>query len=200
MKLYTSNPNEVETHTTVPAPADVAQLVQAAIPELTPAGAKTITAQFMHETGGGRFCFNWNLGNFKAHDTDPHMYLMNVWELDTPERAGAQVTQANGLARIATAAECKQHGWAHGPDKVVVVFQPPHAQCRFRAYPNLAEGAARWAARHRSIAASHPDYLERANAGDCAGVAHILKLASYYTGDETAYARSMSAQLARLNA
>ena len=50
-------------------------------PELTENGARTLAAQFMGETGGGRFCFNWNLGNVKAGPNDPHMCLRGVWEV-----------------------------------------------------------------------------------------------------------------------
>ncbi len=196
--MYTSNPNEVETKNTVPAPGDVMAMLKANWPELADEGARTLTAQFEHETGGGRFCFNWNLGNVKAQATDPHMYLRNVWELLVPADAQKQVADALGLARIASEQECKQHGWSHPPDKAVVVFTPPHAQCRFRAYANLADGAARWVGLHKRIAGQQPNYLATVNSGDCAAVAHILKAVHYYSGDETVYARSMAAKKAAL--
>ena len=38
----------------------------------------------MHETDGGKRCYNWNLGNMKSPKTDvPHMYL------ETAEGSGA---------------------------------------------------------------------------------------------------------------
>ena len=198
IKLYTTNPNERNTVNTVPVPADVKALLLKSWSGLTDLGARTLTAQFLHETGGARYCFNWNLGNVKAGANEPHMYLCGVWELTPKELAAHRpdpITDADGPVRVATEAECKQHGWAHPADRAVLVFDPPHHQCRFRAYDNLADGAARWMSLHRKIAQSHPDYLATVNAGDCAGVAHILKLASYYTGDETVYGRSMQSKL-----
>jgi hypothetical protein len=161
-------------------------------PELNQNGARTLAAQFMAETGGGRFCFNWNLGNVKAGANDPHMYLQNVWECDTAAGAAAQVQKANGLAHIATAQEIKQHGWRCAD--TVVVFQPPHAQCRFRAYPTLATGAQLWVGRHKKIGTAQVDYLKVINLGDIAAVAHCLKVARYYTAPEADYAKGMSAQ------
>ena len=49
--------------------------------ELNAQGARTITAQFLHEPGGGRSCYNWNLGNVKeVIQSTPHNYLRNTWE------------------------------------------------------------------------------------------------------------------------
>ncbi len=199
MSLYTDNPLERETHNTVPAPADVVALLKTAWLELTDNGARTLCAQFQHETGGGRFCFNWNLGNVKSGSDVPHMYLRNVWELELPERAAFNVANLPALAHIATPQECNAHGWTCPSSKVVVVYQPPHFQCRFRAYASLAEGAAKWMGNHQRIAGTLAEYLGQVNAGDCAGVAHSLKLAHYYTGDETVYALSMSAKKAQLD-
>lgn len=192
MSKYTDNKNEVETHTTVPAPGDVTALLRAAWSELTDTGAKVLTAQFLHETGGGRFCFNWNLGNVKATADQPHMFLKNVWELLLPENAAAEVGVSGGLAHIATAQECLAHGWTCPSSKVVVVFQPPHRQCRFRAYSNLSEGAQRWVGTHQRMAKGHSEYLNTVNSGDCAAVAKLLAQFRYFTGDPGAYARSMT--------
>lgn len=141
-----------------------------------------------------RYCFNWNLGNVKAGPNDPHMYLRGVWEVDSPEGAQAQAARANGLAHVATPAEVKEHGWACPPGKAVVVFDPPHAQCRFRAYGSLQEGASRWLGHHRAMAAKDPGFLAAINRGDTAAVAHTLKQARYYTGGEADYARLMAAK------
>lgn len=191
-KRYTANPNEVPVQNTVPAPADVVALLQSAWPELSRTGARTLTAQFLHETGGARYCFNWNLGNVKSADTEPHMYLANVWEVVALANVTAETAKGG---RVATDAECRAHGWAHNAISAVVVFQPPHPQCRFRAYASLADGAQRWITLHRKVAASHPEYLPALNAGDCTAAARILKFSHYYTGDEGAYARSMAALL-----
>ena len=189
---YTSNPNEVVTRTTIPTAFDVVTLLQAWA-QLTNNGARTLTAQFMHETGGGKYCFNWNLGNVKEITGNaPHMYLRNVWEVYGPEQAQALVAQANGLGHVATSEEITQHGWSCPAGKAVAVFQPPHPICRFRAYASLAEGAQRWLNNHKSYAQRVPNYVTSLNAGDIAAVARVLKNVGYYTGGEADYTRGMT--------
>jgi hypothetical protein len=190
-KKYTNNPNEITTTTTTPTPQQVVDMLLSSWHELTPNGARTLTAQFMAETGGGKYCFNWNLGNVKSGPNTPHMYLRGVWEVDTPAGAQAQVAQANGLAHIATDEEVSKHRWGLPAGKVIVVFQPPHPQCRFRAYSSLQEGAERWLGHHQAIAKRDPSFLAALNAGDIAAVAHALKQARYYTAAESDYARAM---------
>lgn len=189
-KKYTDNPNECVTTRTTPTAAAVVMMLQAAWSELTNNGARTLTAQFMAETGGGKYCFNWNLGNVKAGSDEPHMYLANVWECDSQAGADAQVARAGGLARIATSDEIAAHGWKC--PNVVVVFTPPHPQCRFRAYASLGDGAQRWLDHHKRISSANPDFLTALNAGDVTAVAHALKTARYYTAAEVDYGRAMT--------
>jgi hypothetical protein len=142
----------------------------------------------MAEAGGGRYCFNWNLGNVKAAEDEQHMYLRKVWECESQSKADKNVTLAHGLARIATAVEIRKHGWSC-PN--VVVYEPPHSMARFRAYDSLADGAQRWLAHHR-IAHGNSDYVRALNAADITAVAHALKQAGYYTAGEADYARAMT--------
>lgn len=196
---FTSNPLEVVTRRTTPTALQVVEMLKRAWPDLTEAGARTLTAQFMGETGSGKHCYNWNLGNVKSDDKQPHMFLKGVWEVDSPERAKAQMASAGGLAHIATAEEIKKHGWGCPPGSSIVVFQPPHPQCRFRAYRTLEEGAQRWMGNHQRIAKLNPGYLASVNAGDTAAVAHTLKKVRYYTASESDYARSMAAHKTRID-
>jgi hypothetical protein len=189
-RKYTDNPKEAVTQTTTPTPRDVVSMLLESWPQLTENGARTLTAQFMAETGGGKYCFNWNLGNVKAGANEPHMYLRGVWECDSQSGAAVQVTRANGLAHIATPDEIKKHGWKC--PAAVVVFDPPHPQCRFRAYASLRDGAQRWLGHHQSIARKDPNYINALNAGNIAAVAHALKMAGYYTAGEADYARAMT--------
>lgn len=196
-RKYTNNPNEVATRTTTPTPRQVVDMLLSNWSALTESGARTLTAQFMAETGGGKYCFNWNLGNVKASASDPHMYLRNVWECDSQAGAEAQVAKANGLARIATAAEIKAHGWKC--PNVTVLFDPPHPQCRFHAYASLQDGAQRWLGHHQRIAKGNAGYVVALNAGDIGSVAHALKQARYYTAGEADYARSMTSTRAQID-
>jgi hypothetical protein len=189
--MYTANPLEAETKQTTPtAKAVYDLLVEQWGNELNEEGCLSLTAQFWHETGGGRYCFNWNLGNIKALDSVPHMYLRNVWELYRV-RSEAQKAATSALATFASAELIAKKGWGCPPGCTIVVFQPPHGQCRFRSYASLSEGAAKWVEHHRKIAAKDPDYLPNLNAGNLTGAAHDLREARYYTGDEGGYARAM---------
>lgn len=191
-KKYTDDPNEFITKTTTPTAREVVNMLQGAWDALTENGARTLAAQFMAETGGGKYCFNWNLGNVKAPTSQPHMYLHNVWEVDSAAGANAQVAKSGGLAHVATADEMKQHGWKCSTAQAIAVFNPPHPQCRFRAYGSLSEGAQKWLGHHQRTAMSHPDFIAALNDGDTVKVAHILKQVGYYTANESDYARAMT--------
>jgi hypothetical protein len=191
-KKYTDSPLEMITRRTTPTARDVVAMLRSSWAQLSEAGARTLTAQFMAETGGGKYCFNWNLGNVKSGAGEPHMYLRGVWEVDSPTGAAGQVARANGLAHVATADEIKKHGWSCPSGKAVAVFDPPHPQCRFRAYVSLRDGAQKWLGHHQRIAVRNSTYLASLNAGNVAAVAHALKLAGYYTAGEADYARAMT--------
>jgi hypothetical protein len=190
MGKYTTSPNEVEVVTTTPTARQVVDMLLVTWSDLTHEGARTLTAQFMAETGGGRSCFNWNLGNVKSGANQPHMYLTNVWECYSKTEADAWVAKGKGLVRIATAEETKKWPCAD----TTVVFSPPHEQCRFRAYASLQEGAQRWLSLHQQIARSNRDYVRALAAGDAAAAAKALKKAGYYTAPEINYAQAMTAQ------
>lgn len=196
---YTDNALELAAHATKPAPSDVASALSSAWPELSEEGARTLAAQFMAETGGGRYCFNWNLGNVKAGPHQTHMYLRHVWEVDTPEGAQAALARSNDLAHVATPEEIQKHGWACPPGKAVIVFEPPHAACRFRAFASLAEGIGHWVAYHERIAGKDATYLDALNRGDTGAVARALKRAHGYTAAESDYARLLAAKKAELD-
>lgn len=189
-RKYTANPNEVATKTTTPTPRQVVDMLRANWGALTENGARMLTAQFMAETGGGKHCFNWNLGNVKSGANQPHMYLHNTWECGSAAEAQAQVAKGNGLARLATADEIKKHGWKC--PEVVMVFDPPHPTSRFRAYASLEDGAQLWLDHHELIAGKNPNYVTALNAGDIGAVARALKQARYYTAAEADYARAMT--------
>lgn len=198
-RKYTMSPNEVVTQSTRPAARDVVSMLLQSWNELTENGARTLTAQFIAETGGGKNCYNWNLGNVKSGPNEPHMYLQGVWEVLSPSGAEAQVAQANGLAHLATPDEIRKHGWGCPDGQSIAVFSPPHSQCRFRAYNSLQDGAQRWLGHHQRIAAGDPNFLTVVNAGDTKAVAHVLKKAHYYTADEGSYARAMTTAKANID-
>jgi hypothetical protein len=194
---FTSNDREQNTTRTGAAPKDVDKLARKDWPELTEAGARVLTAQFMAETGGGN-CWNWNLGNVKAGPNEKHMYLRGVREVYDESKGEAAVAAANGLAHLATEAELKRWG-PPGEGKVYVVYEPPHPQCRFKAYDSLEEGAQKWLEHMKGIAAKDPELITALNSGDTDATAKLLKKHGYYTAAEKAYAAAMKAQKDKLD-
>jgi hypothetical protein len=197
-KKYTDSPKEVALEPTQPTPQQVVDLLIEIWPDLSPPGARTLTAQFMTETGGGKACYNWNLGNVKCRSTTPlHMYKPLIWECCTQAEANAFVASGKGRAHIATCDEMQKYdkkwGW-RCPKNVMVLFDAPHEECRFYAYASLKEGAERWLKLQKDVIQRNPGYLKLLQAGDAAGAAKALKNAQYYTGDETIYANGMVAQ------
>jgi hypothetical protein len=189
---YTTNPWEVVTITTTPTPRLVLSALKANWPELTDTGARTLTAQFLFETAGGRSCFNWNLGNTKGKEDEPHYYLAEVPECWDKAVAQSEVASGGGLARIATKEDVSKLRIACG--KTAVVYNPPHHHTRFRAYTSLDDGAKRWVGNHRYIASKLPGYLDALNEGNISEV--VQKLGpndyGYFTGDQVVYFNGMT--------
>jgi len=196
-KIQTDNPNEIGTHTTTFTAAQLVPMIKAKWPQLSDEGARTLAAQCAIECGrGGSNCFNFNVGNVKAGPNEPHMYLHHVWEVTSESDAAKMVANAHGLAHIATPEEMKAHGWTCDPGQSIVIFEPPHAQCRFKAYTSMDEGVTRWVARHQAIAVKDPNYLGALNRGDVPSVAHALKKVGYYSQTEPKYLSGMQREKA----
>lgn len=155
-------------------------------------------AQYMIETGG-RACWNWNIGNAKHVDGDGYDYieLSGVWEGVHPFVAARLI--ASGEAR-----EDKNpvHVAAVGPNKVPIIFNPPHPATRFRAYPDLDTAMVSHLRLLKGrFAPCWPDVVR----GDYRGFAHSLKAGrdgkedtadDYFTANADAYAKGMASHFA----
>jgi hypothetical protein len=194
-----ARPHEVPILTTTPSVRQIVSAVKTAWPELTEQGARTLAAQYMAETDGGRFCFNWNVGNIRARPNEPHVYLERVWEVGSVEGARAEVARAPGLVHIATDAEVRQHGWSCPPGKAILVFEGRHPRCRFRAYRSLADGVKHWTAHLRGLAKKFVVLLFALNQGDTVTVANTLHEGRYYTAAPEDYARAMAVRKAEID-
>lgn len=69
-KKYTDHQNEMPAKKTTPEVREVVKFICEAWDELNEHGVRTLAAQFMYETAGGKSCFNWNLGNKKSPGVD----------------------------------------------------------------------------------------------------------------------------------
>ncbi len=201
-RRYTDNPNEVSVQRTTPTPKQVVDMLMSAWPGLNETGARVLTAQFMGETGDGRYCFNWNLGNVKSSSTaNKHMYLANVWECIKDSNVDATLKEAGSLGRTVDqgSQEARSHGWTCKAGKSLVVFSPPHAQTRFRAYDSLQNGAERWVKHQQGTASKEPAYFPALNAGDIDTVVNCLDKVKYFSGSRDVYLSSMKRKKAQID-
>ena len=186
---YTNESNEVLAKST---PFDSADLVAAIGRDwegLGLVGAKSLVAQHLFETGGGRACFNWNIGNFKSDAATSHFYLKDVWECVS--RSTAEIDMAKSppqVCREATVAELVKPRIACGGGAVSMIYNPPSYMARFRAFVTLDEGTHFWCDYFRK---DHPAMIEPMRTGDMPALAHAMKQAGYFSGDEADYANGM---------
>ena len=194
--LYTDDPLETRTVQTKLDPGgQIVPTLRDVWPEIGEAGARTLAAQFAIETGAGRHCYNFNIGNHKAGPTEPHMYLRGIWEgLSRSELERMQGDARFGnLVREESLSDIQRKGHAVPTGKIVVILGPPHPGARFRSNPNLEAGVERFAALHKRIGSKNPSYLSALQAGDARTAAHILgsPQVGYFTGNADAYAQGM---------
>jgi hypothetical protein len=198
---FTANANEAQLTRTDPTTRGLITALEHAWPQLTEVGARTLVAQHLFETGGGSACWNFNLGNMKAGANDPHVYLHGTWEIVSERAVVDLVAKGNGLARIADDDEVAAKGWTRPAGSKVVVFDPPHPAARFAAFKTLAEGVTAWVQYYQArVMPKAPTILASLNSGDAAAVAHNLKSARYYSGDEGAYAAGLQTKKAAIDA
>jgi len=191
---YTSNPLEATARRTRLDPGEeVVPALRMVWSEVGELGARMLSAQYAYETGSGRYCFNYNLGNHKAGANEPHTYLHGVWEGISREgfdRMHADPTFGE-LVRIEDPQSAAQKGHSVPQGKSVVLFDPPHPTSRFRANATMEEGVMRFADYHKHLAQKNKRYLGALTAGDCRAVAQMLASMGYFTGDVDAYAQGL---------
>lgn len=148
-----------------------------------------LLAQWAFETGRGKAMWNYNLGNAKGK---PGGSNGRSW---TFFACNEMLPVANANALVAKAGLRRDGG--PGNDAVItsikdgiatVWFYPSHPACCFRAFRTLDEGTADYFDMLRKrFASAWPAVL----AGDAAQFSHLLKVARYYTADESHYTRSL---------
>lgn len=137
-----------------------------------------LLAQWALETGHGKKCFNYNIGNVKSNPGDGFDYTF----FPCGERLREDDAERYlGDPRVSVA--WRKDGW------VSLTFQPEHPVCRFRAFTSLAEGArAHLVLLRNRFSSAWPAVIN----GNPREFAHLLKLSGYYTADETPYANTLA--------
>lgn len=176
--------NELPATTTHVQPVDMLRAMRAAwqVALGAPGPQKaicTLVAQWALETGGGRACEAFNLGNFKAMPTGAFDYCF----FSTTERVSLALAHAQIAVHGAALCSCDDVVDASGLATLVV--HPPHPWSCFRAYPTLEAGCADYlhSMYTRFAGAWHAVY-----AGDPEAFGRALGMLGYYTSDREAYA------------
>ena len=152
---------------------------------LTRPAVDLLLAQWALETGRGRACYSWNLGNVKSTP---------AWQGDHCERycnellTEQQARDAHSRATLTPDGTLDVILGGVVGGKRIVNFYPPNPASRFRAFHTLEEGALDYLSILADRFASAWRYLE---AGDAAGFAAALHRARYYTADPKAYAAGL---------
>ncbi len=180
-----NGPRELPSVRTPCTPADLYAALAAAAPELSRASRLVLLAQWSLETAEGHAMWNWNIGNVKGR---PDGSDGRSWQYFSCN----EILPAPVAARIVAAAPPRKDG--PGPSAaitstrpngdVIVWFYPNHPYACFRAFGTLDEGTRDYVQMQRTrFASAWPAVL----AGDPAAFGHALKLAHYYTADESGY-------------
>lgn len=139
-----------------------------------------LASQWALESGWGKFCHCWNLGNVKSIDGDGHDYCYFACnEILKKDRAHALAAATPAIAKVT-------QDRADGTS--IIWFYPKHPGCRFRAFDNLLDGASDYITLlNKRFTKSWPAVL----AGDPAQFSHMLRAQGYYTADESSYTKTL---------
>jgi len=187
-------PLDRPTRRTKVSHTDVKETLARLRPDLPDAALRLLVAQASLETARFTHCYNFNLGNKKANETQPHTHLRNTWEMVSPAKARAYATSAQAHLCSFDRDVMSLDPRASVP-KLRVTFQPPHPQTRFRAYESLEAGAKDWMAFLERLCVKNPELRGALESGDPEAYARELKRCGYYTASAGAYAQGLSAHM-----
>jgi hypothetical protein len=151
------------------------------------------------ETGWGKSCWDWNIGNFRSRDGDGRDWcLYECDERITPAQANAYMAKVgtrldgSGLPDAKITSRNKD-------GTVTVYFWPDNPMCRFRAFRTMESGVLDYlTSLNKRFYKAWPSVI----AGDPDQFVHQLKIQRYFTADEETYRKGVHAlfnQLMRRN-
>lgn len=148
-----------------------------------------ITAQWAIETGWGRYCRCWNLGNAKTRACGAYDWTYFPCGEELPLAVAQKEAQRD--PRVTVVRRYTLGGKAMGG----VHIEPEHPWCCFRAFGSLTEGAAdHLTLLHRGFPAAFAAALN----GEPRAFASELKRAGYYTASVQQYTNGILGCLGRV--
>lgn len=146
-----------------------------------------LLSQWALETGWGKSCWCWNIGNFKSSDGDGRDYTYYKCD-ERLDPATAQKYLAHAGVRSDDPSQPNVALRSNNSDKSVTLwFWPDHPVSRFRAYKTLAEGAKDYVeSLFNRFNKAWPAIVQ----GDPTNFIHQLKVQGYFTADEATYTKT----------
>jgi hypothetical protein len=157
-----------------------------------------LLCQWALETGWGKSCHCWNIGNFKSHDGDGYDYVYYKCDERYPEAQAKQY-----LTSVGVRVHIGSDGMPDGPDSSglpnaalesknsdgtwTIYFWPDHPVSRFRASITIEDGVKIYLA---SMFNRFSKAWPAVKAGDPDAFVHLLKLQGYFTADEEQYRKT----------
>lgn len=195
----------ISTVRTVPSPMEFCRALLVEWPEATKEGSGVLYSQFAGETGDGKFCWNWNLGNVKAPNTAnqhadiDYVSLVGVWEGFSfkDENHDGFINEQDRVMFIARMVQTgywredmdQSHQSAVGASRVSLIATQKNAAAWFLAFDSLNDGMHRYVQdRKYGHWASTWPFIE---AGDVRGYAQALGKMHYYTTSPESYAAAL---------
>lgn len=150
-------------------------------------GHKSVLIFIAHwalETGWGKKCHNWNLGNTRTKiGSDTYDWVLY--------ECGEDLDPADAKREVA---KDPKNAWIVGPaprnpGKVSVLFRPPHPTCCFRAFASLEEGVIDYIGLlHKRF----PACLPGLRSGDAVRYVTGLKQHGYFTASIEVYLKTFT--------
>lgn len=172
--------NLIEDRKTQATPKEVAQAMARAWVELfeevpSKGSILVLLSQWALETGRGKSCHNWNLGNAKAAADGPYDYTFYGCDEVLDAAYARRLVAASPLARVTK---------DYGNGTLRVWFDPPHPMTRFRAFASLEQGAVDYLSLlYNRFSAAWP----AVRAGDPRTFVLMLSHQGYFTADVGQY-------------
>jgi hypothetical protein len=156
-----------------------------------------LLCQWVLETGWGKSCWDWNIGNFRSRDGDGRDWCL--YECDerlSPKQANAYMAKVGVRLDGSGLPDAKIK--SHNKDGTITVyFWPDNPMCRFRAFSAMEEGVMDYlVSLNKRFHKAWPSVV----AGDPDKFVYKLKEQNYFTADTETYRKGVSALFRQLMA
>lgn len=146
-----------------------------------------LLSQWALETGWGKSCWCWNIGNFKSYDGDNRNYTYYKCDERFDKATAARYLANAGIRADGSGLPNVAHESDNSDNTVSLWFWPDHPVSRFRAYKTIQEGSKDYVeSLFNRFSKAWPAILH----GDPTNFIHQLKVQGYFTADEATYTKT----------